>query len=380
MMIHSCYIDVQEPLNGRAVQQEKTMFAAIRRFRGLFAVAALGIAVSFIAVDMAEARRASGGFGSRGTRTFSAPPTTNTAPGQSAPINRSMTPNTNQATQPGAAQPARPNAQAPQQSRGMFGGMMGGLMGGLLMGGLFGMLMGGGFGGMAGFFGLLIQGLLIGGLIMLAMRFFASRRQGKPAFGGAAGNGSARNDYSAPQTNHGSTGGFKIPQMGSKAGAVAGASAAAASSAPKAVPHENAVSQGDEIGVTPVDLETFQKTLQNVQAAYAAEDYGTLRKLTTPEAMSYLAEELSDNATSGVKNDVRDVTLLQGDVAEAWHEEGKDYATVAMRYSAIDVMRDRNTGKIVQGNEHEPEESVELWTFVRNGQAEWQVAAIQEAA
>ncbi|KQO75645.1 Tim44 domain-containing protein [Rhizobium sp. Leaf262] len=359
------------------------MFAAIRRFRGLFAVAALGIAVSFIAVDMAEARRASGGFGSRGTRTFSAPPATNTTPGQAAPINRSMTPNTNQAT-PGAAQPARPNAQAPQQSRGMFGGMMGGLMGGLLMGGLFGMLMGGGFGGMAGFFGMLLQGLLIGGLIMLAMRFFASRRQGKPAFGGAAGNSSARSDYSAPQGNQNSMGGFKIPQMGSKAGSFGGAAAAAtAAAAPvaaKPTPHENAMSEGDEIGVTQVDLETFQKTLENVQAAYAAEDYSALRKLTTPEAMSYLAEELSDHATSGVKNDVRDVTLLQGDVAEAWHEEGKDYATVAMRYSAIDVMRDRNTGKIVEGNEHEPEESTELWTFVRQNGSEWQVAAIQAAA
>ena len=379
MMIHSCYIAFYDPLIGRAVQQEKMMFAAIRRFRGLFAVAALGIAVSFIAVDMAEARRASGGFGSRGTRTFSAPPTTNTAPGQTAPINRSMTPNTNQATQPGAAQPARPNAQAAPQSRGMFGGMMGGLMGGLLMGGLFGMLLGGGFGGMAGFFGLLIQGLLIGGLVMLAMRFFRSRRQGQPAFGGASGNNSARNDYSAPQNNQSGLGGFKIPQMGSKAGVAAGVATAAAA-APKAAPHENAMSQGDEIGVTQADLETFQQTLQNVQSAYAAEDYGTLRKLTTPEAMSYLAEELSDNATSGVKNDVRDVTLLQGDVAEAWHEEGKDFATVAMRYSAIDVMRDRNTGKIVQGDENKPEESVELWTFVRSGKAEWQVAAIQEAA
>lgn len=376
MMIHSCYMQVKEPLNGRAVQQEITMFAAMRRFKGLFAVAALGIAVSFVAVDMAEARRAGGGLGSRGTRTFSAPPATSTAPGQAAPINRSMTPNTNQATQPNAA---RPNtAQAPQQNRGMFGGMMGGLMGGLLMGGLFGMLMGGGFGGMAGFFGMLLQGLLIGGLIMLAMRFFASRRQGQPAFGGVGSN-SARNDYSQQGNNQGSMGGFKIPQMGSKAGSFAGA-AAVATAAPKPVPHENAMSEGDEIGVTQADLETFQKTLENVQSAYAAEDYAALRKLTTPEAMSYLAEELSDNATSGVKNDVRDVTLLQGDVAEAWHEEGADFATVAMRYSAIDVMRDRNTGKVVQGNEHQAEESVELWTFVRRNGSEWQVSAIQEAA
>jgi len=357
------------------------MFAAIRRFKGLFAVAALGIAVSFVAVDMAEARRASGGFGSRGTRTFSAPPATNTAPGQSAPINRSMTPNTNQGAQPGAAQPARPTAQAPQQNRGMFGGMMGGLMGGLLMGGLFGMLMGGGFGGMAGFFGMLLQMLLIGGLVMLAMRFFASRRQGQPAYGGASGQNNARSDYSA--NNGQGQGGFKIPQMGSRAGAFGGAAAATAAAAPvatRAAPHENAMSEGDEIGVTHGDLETFQHMLQQVQSAYAAEDYGTLRKLTTPEAMSYLAEELSDHATSGVKNDVRDVTLLQGDVAEAWHEEGQDFATVAMRYSAIDIMRDRATGKVIEGNEHEPEESVEMWTFVRKDGSEWQVAAIQAAA
>lgn len=359
------------------------MFAAFRRFKGLFAVAALGIAVSFVAVDMAEARRAGGGFGSRGTRTYSAPPSTSTAPGQTAPINRSMTPNTNQAT-PGAAQPARPGAQAaPQQSRGLFGGMMGGLMGGLLMGGLFGMLMGGGFGGMAGFFGMLLQGLLIGGLIMLAMRFFASRRQGQPAYGAAGG--SQRTDHSGSSFNGGSQAGpsassFKIPKIGALAGAAGGAAAATAATA-KPVAHENAVSEGDEIGITPGDLETFQKMLQDVQSAYGAEDYGALRKLTTPEAMSYLAEELSDNATSGVKNDVRDVTLLQGDVAEAWHEEGQDYATVAMRYSAIDIMRDRTSGKVIEGDEHKPSEAVEMWTFVRRGGNDnWQVAAIQAAA
>lgn len=362
------------------------MFAAFRRFKDLFAVAALCIAVSFVAVDMAEARRASGGFGSRGTRTYSAPPSTSTAPGQTAPINRSMTPNTNQAA-PSAAQPARPGAQAPQQSRGLFGGMMGGLMGGLLMGGLFGMLLGGGFGGMAGFFGMLLQVALIGLLVMLAMRFFASRRQGQPAYGAAGA--SQRRDHSGSSYNGGSQPGsaassFKIPKIGALAGAAGGvaANAATAKPAPHApAPHANAMSEGDEIGITQGDLETFQKMLEDVQAAYAAEDYGTLRKLTTPEAMSYLAEELSDNATSGVKNDVRDVTLLQGDVAEAWHEEGQDYATVAMRYSAIDVMRDRTSGKVIEGDEHQPSEAVEMWTFVRRpGNDNWQVAAIQAAA
>lgn len=355
------------------------MFAAVRRFKGLFAVAALGIAVSFVAVDMAEARRAGGGFGSRGTRTFSAPPATNTAPGQAAPINRSMTPNTapSQAA-PGAAQTRPANAQQPQQNRGLFGGMAGGLMGGLLMGGLFGMLMGGGFGGMAGFFGMLLQVALIGVLVMLAMRFFASRRQQQPAY---AGGQSQRSNYSGSSNPPTGPGGFKIPQMGSLSGAAGNAAPAAeAAVAPKPVPHANAMSEGDEIGVTGEDLGQFEQMLKDVQAAYAAEDYAALRKLTTPEAMSYLAEELSDNATSGVKNDVSDVQLLQGDLAEAWHEEGRDYATVAMLYSRIDVMRDRTTGKVIEGDETQATESTELWTFVRREGSEWQVSAIQSAS
>lgn len=354
------------------------MFAAVRRFKNVFAVAALGMIVSLAAVDFAEARRAGGGLGSRGTRTYSAPPTTNTAPGQAAPINRSMTERP-AGQQPGAAtqqNAARPNAAQPQQNRGgLFGGLAGGLMGGLLMGGLFGMLMGGGFGGMAGMLGMIFQIALIGGLIWLAMRFFGSRRQ-QPAYGSSSNN---RNNAGPAPTNFrdmmgGSQGGgnnpssFKMPSIGSKLGAPVAAAPAAAT-----------VSNGDEIGITAEDLNTFQQMLEGVQTAYANENYGELRKLCTPEAMSYLAEELSDNATSGVKNDVSNVTLLQGDVAEAWNEGDKDYATVAMRYSAIDVMRDRATGAVVEGNENEATESTEYWTFVRTNGGEWLVSAIQEA-
>jgi predicted lipid-binding transport protein (Tim44 family) len=354
-----------------------TMIAAIRRFKNVFAIAALGMIVSLAAVDFAEARRAGGGLGSRGTRTHQAAPSTNTAPNQAAPINRSMTERP-AGQQPGAAtqqNAARPNAAQPQQNRGMFGGMMGGLMGGLLMGGLLGMLMGGGFGGMAGMFGMILQMALIGGAIWLAMRFFASRRQQQPAYGSAGNN---RNNAPAP-TNFrdmmggNSSGNSGIPSIGAKAGS------AAAAPTPVADLAQPSVSNGDEIGVTGDDLNTFQQMLEGVQTAYAKESYADLRKLCTPEAMSYLAEELSDNATSGVKNDVSNVTLLQGDVAEAWSEDGKDYATVAMRYSSIDVMRDRNTGAIVEGNEHEATESVEHWTFVRTNGGEWLVSAIQDA-
>ena len=57
--------------------------------------------------------------------------------------------------------------------------------------------------------------------------------------------------------------------------------------------------------------------------------------------------------------------LLQGDLAEAWREGGREYATVAMRYSMVDITRERASGKIVDGSET-PQEITELWTFMRS--------------
>ncbi|WP_419178186.1 Tim44 domain-containing protein [Ensifer adhaerens] len=326
---------------------------------------AIGLTVALTVVDVAEARRSGGGFGSRGTRTFSQPPVTRTAPTNAAPIDRSMTPRQDAgpaATNPAAGQ-TRPNATQPNARPGFFSGFGGSLLGGLMVGGLIGMLMGGGFGGAAGFLGLIVQMLLIGGLIMLAMRFFGRNRQ-QTAYAGPS-------ERSSAQPNGMPS--FKIPTIGG------GQAGGQANARPTAAPTPAPVTDGpaDEIGVQQADLEQFEKMLKDVQAAYAAEDYGTLRRLTTPEAMSYLAEELSDNATSGVKNDVRDVHLVQGDVAEAWSENGTDYATVAMRYESIDVMRDRTTGKVISGDPDKLTEAVELWTFVRKPGAEWQVSAIQ---
>ncbi|WP_442892288.1 Tim44 domain-containing protein [Ensifer sp. MJa1] len=327
---------------------------------------AIGMTVALTVVDVAEARRSGGGFGSRGTRTFSQPPVTRTAPTNAAPIDRSMTPRQDAgpaATNPAAGQTRPTNATQPNARPGFFSGFGGSLLGGLMVGGLIGMLMGGGFGGAAGFLGLIVQMLLIGGLIMLAMRFFGRNRQ-QTAYAGPS-------ERSSGQSNGMPS--FKIPSIGG------GQPAGQANARPMAAPAPAPVTDGpaDEIGVQSSDLDQFEKMLKDVQAAYAAEDYGTLRRLTTPEAMSYLAEELSDNATSGVKNDVRDVHLVQGDVAEAWSENGTDYATVAMRYESIDVMRDRATGKVISGDPDNLTEAVELWTFVRKPGAEWQVSAIQ---
>jgi predicted lipid-binding transport protein (Tim44 family) len=335
------------------------------RFGRVLATFAVASIVMLTVVDLAEARRAGSGFGSRGTRTFSAPPTTRTAPGDATPINRTMTPQS-QAT-PGQ-QAARPGAQRPG---GLFGGFAGSMLGGLALGGLIGMMMGNGLGGAAGFLGLILQMALIGGAVMLAMRFFGRRQTASPA--GHAPHQSAGYSGASPMQGFGAQGSgqgsgmpsFKIPEIGGGA---------------RQEPARAASQSSDEIGVSQQDLEYFETMLKQVQAAYAAEDYGTLRNLTTPEAMSWLAEELSENATKGLKNEVSEVHLVQGDVAEAWREDGADYATVAMRYESIDVTRDRATGRVVEGNPDLPTEAVELWTFLRKRGGAWQVSAIQGMA
>lgn len=322
------------------------------RFRILALLSAAFVAVMLVSVDFAEARRG-GSFGSRGMRTQQAAPPTQTAPTQTGPVERTMTPAPNTAArqQPAAGQQQRP---------GLFNGLGGGLMRGILIGGLFGMLLGYGFGGMAGALGFLIQLLLIGGLVWLAMAFFRSRSQ--PAVAGGAPAPAGGPDLGRPSQRD------EAPQSGP-----------ARSSAGSAMPRMAVTPKHmTDITLDQADLDTFERRLGDVQRAFADEDHAALRRLSTPEMVSYFSEELADNAKRGVRNEVSGVRLLQADIAEAWNEGEDDYATAAFRYEAIDVLRDRATGALAGGVE-EPTETVELWTFVRNNGGEWKLSAIQDA-
>jgi predicted lipid-binding transport protein (Tim44 family) len=129
------------------------------------------------------------------------------------------------------------------------------------------------------------------------------------------------------------------------------------------------------IEVSPADFDAFEKLLGEIQTAYGREDLNTLRAHLTPEMLSYFADELAQNASRGVVNQVSDVKLLQGDLSEAWREVNDDYATVAMRYSLNDKIVDRATGRVV---EEEPSEATELWTFRRARGGDWLLSAIQQ--
>ena len=316
------------------------------RFLTLLAAAAFVLAPAL--AEAAPGGRSSSG--SRGARTYQAPPPTNTAPQPARPMERTATQPSAPATAgaPGAAA-ARP-AAAPG---GFFARnpMMAGLMGGLLGAGLFGLLAGGGFfsglGSLAGILGFLLQLALIAGLVFLAMALFRRFRQ-QPAPAGVP-NGMMRE--AQPDAR---------PMMGG-----GGMSRGAAQPV-------------DEIGVQAADFQAFERSLIEINAAWSREDIAALSRLATPEMVQYFRDDYAALAQRGWKNETRDVKLEQGDLAEAWNEGARDYATVAMRMSLVDWTRDVKTGAITEGDPNARQEQTELWTFVRVQGGPWLLSAIQQ--
>jgi predicted lipid-binding transport protein (Tim44 family) len=135
--------------------------------------------------------------------------------------------------------------------------------------------------------------------------------------------------------------------------------------------------QPDEIGIQPADFDVFERLLGEIQTAYGREDLATLRARMTPEMLSYFSEDLAKNASRGVVNEVSDVKLLQGDLAEAWREGDVEYASVAMRFSLVDCTRERATSRVVEGGAT-PQEVTEVWTFMRSRGGAWLLSAIQQ--
>ena len=297
----------------------------------LVAVAAIA-AVLLLATGDADAR-AGGGFsgGSRGMRTFSAPPATSTAPNTASPIQRTI-------TQPGTAGTL---GQAAARPGGLFGGgLFGGLAAGFLGAGLFGLLFGHGiFGGLGGFtslLGLIFQIILI--VIVARLLFAWWQRRNEPAYAAAH-----------PATGH----------------SFSGLGGMVAANTPA----------GEPVTIGKSDYDAFERLLEEIQAAYSAEDLNALRNKMTPEMLSYFSEQLSENASRGLVNKISGVKLEQGDLAEAWREANTEYATVAMRFALVDQMVERASGRTVDS---EPSEVTELWTFMRARDGDWLLSAIQQ--
>jgi len=286
------------------------------------------------AVAEARAGGSSGGrsssMGSRGLRTYE----NNNA----QPLGRSMTSPAQSGLSQAAPSPAYGGGSFFQRHP-FLTGLTGGLIGSWLFGHS-GYAADGTSGGSA--IGTLLEFLIIGLLIYFAVRLF--RRH---AFSNGWPGGTA----------------FSMPRS-------AGASAAP-------VRHD----RGRDINLSNADLSAFQAIHAAVQEAWSAGDLGQLRRLMTPEMLSYFSEELTRNASQGIRNIVSNVELVKGELSESWEEGDLQYATAYMRWRAIDYVTrlGRPLGDpetIVSGNSRV--EAEEVWTFVRRRGGDWLLSAIQQ--
>lgn len=311
------------------------------------ALGAVAIVASLAMVATDADARAGGGrsLGSRGTNTYSAPPSTNTAPKATSPIEKSI-------TQPGATAAAAGSgaagkAAAAAQAGSRFGGLKGILMGGLIGAALASML---GPGMLASMLGGLLWFLLLGGVAVLIIGLIRSRMSGQPALAQAGAAGGTQQHNAAYRSGFGGAGG---------------------------------IAGGPVLQIVQADFNAFERLLSEIQDAYGRTDINALGERVTPEMTSYFAHEIEDNRKQGLRNEITGAKLLQGDLAEAWRELGSEFATVAMRYSLVDATVEVATGRVVNGSRTTPTEATEVWTFRRpvNGAADqWELSAIQQAA
>jgi len=294
------------------------------------------------AIAEARAGSSSGGrsssMGSRGSRTYE----NNGA----QPLTRSVTPPPETPRQPGFV----PAAPSPAYGGGSFfqrhpflTGLAGGFIGSWLFGHS-GYAAEGNGGSSGSMLGMLLQLLIIGLLIYFAVRLF----RGWAFAGGARG------------------GGIGWPPR----------SAGAAADPVRR-------DRGRDTNVSDADLDAFQAIHAAVQEAWSNSDLGRLRRLMTPEMLSYFSEELTRNASQGVRNIVANVQLLKGDISESWEESDRQYASAYLRWRANDyvVRVGRSPGDpdyLTSGDPRTPVEAEEMWTFVRHRGGDWLLSAIQQ--
>lgn len=318
-----------------------SLISLARRGRAVALIAGALLLVPIIA----EAAPGGRSVGGRGSRTQSQVAPTPTAPGSSFQRSPTQAPGQTAAAPAAGAAGAAAQAARPSMARSLMMGVAGGLLGA----GLFGLLSGAGFGGLAGMLGLLFQAALIGGLIWLALRLFRRRSEPQLASAGAPLGRQAYQPQAAP----------------AMAAGLGGGAAAAATAKPV------------EFELVGADYGSFERLLSEVQTSISDENVARLRQIATPEISSALEEEFAENARKGLIERAAEVKLLQGDLAESWREDSYDYATVAMRFSLLTAMVERNGGKVVEGHATIPREVTEHWTFVRSRGGEWKVAGIQ---
>ena len=297
--------------------------------------------------------RAGGGMssGSRGSRSFSSPSRTYSAPAPS--------PSTRPTPAPTPAPMAQP-APAGGFLRSLAGGIVGGLLGGMLFRSLGFAGGAGGADGAGGGFGMMDMLLLAG--IAYLIYWVVRRMRARQAVALADGplDRSTVEPYSL------------------------GAAPTATLDAPswqqdreRGLGHLRQMDPGfDEAAFRELCTDRFFQ----IQAAWMRRDLAKLRPLLTEEMLGVFGKQIDAAKAKRQLNKLENITVRSVEVTEAWQEQGQDYLTVRLLANLLDYTVDETTGTIVEGSDAAPVKFEEFWTWVRPvGRNEWRLGAINQA-
>jgi predicted lipid-binding transport protein (Tim44 family) len=303
--------------------------------------------LSVLEID-AWARVGGGGsFGSRGSRTYTAPRST-PAPTPASPS-------------PGSGQLNTPSTPAPSPFggggflRGMAGGLVGGMLGGMLFRSLgFAGGSDGGFGGGIGMMEIILIGALLYGIY-----WFIKRRRSQVPSGVSYRDSSAMDagQTTAPMTAY-------EPE-------------ARESDVETGLRHIRQMDpRFDERDFTDGGMDRFFK----IQGAWANRDMSGIRNLLTDEMYKTLQEEADQLRAKQRINRLDNIAVRSVEITEIWQEGGVDFITAKIYANLLDYTADERTGEVVAGSRTEPVKFQEYWTFTRPvGDHPWKLSAIHQA-
>lgn len=290
----------------------------------------------------------SGGF--RGSRSSQAP-------------SRQAQPKREATSQP---TPQQPGPMAPQPGgfmRGLGTAVLGGFLGSMLFSGLAGAAGFGGLGGGLGGSGFgMMELLLLGGLAYFLYRKYKSART--PAL--ATGGGSMQyqgTPYEAPTAS---------PSYSTDA------------TVQESLPFNGTDYRSLTMMDPSFDANKFLKTAQDgffkIQGAWNKQDLPTLSSLCGAELMKTWEAELAQLKLRGQRNRMDNIALRESEITEVWTENGEDFITVRLHANLLDFTVDDKSGNVVGGNDSEPVEFQEFWTYSRPvGPNSWKLTAVQQA-
>jgi predicted lipid-binding transport protein (Tim44 family) len=335
-------------LSKNIILKEKIMLAN-RWARSGLVLFTLFFLLSVLEID-AWARAGGGGsFGSRGSRSFSAPRST-PAPTPASPSQ-------------GSGQFNTPTAPAPSPFggggflRGMAGGLVGGMLGGMLFRSL-------GFaggtdsaGGGIGFMDIALIGALLYGIY-----WFIKRRRSEVTAAGTSYRDSLSSGAGQTAT--------PIPMTAYETGTTE-------SDVETGLRHIRQMDpRFDEKGFTDGCLDQFFK----IQGAWASRDMSGVRSLLTDEMNKMLQGEADRLRAAQQVNRLENIAVRTVEITEIWQEKGEDFITVLIYANLLDYTTAEQTGQIVSGSRTEPVKFREYWTFVRPvGDHPWKLSAIHQA-